>query len=252
MAATPLSPSVVELDGAFTHRMLHTRGVRLHAVENVVAGGVSSDAGPLVLLIHGAFGGWFDFKDALAPLAAHGVHAAALDLRGYGMSDKPLTRAGDLKQILGGDVAGAIRTLGHTSAVLVGADTGAVVAQAAARRNPDLVHHVIALPTSRGLTAALARLRFPLLSDRTLDNVWRANFTADTTDTFHGTARFEEFLQLRLTARRIDNALPHIVETNRLRPRRPIPTDLPELGGSRLPHIEDPEGFAAAVARHLS
>lgn len=227
--------------------MLHTRGVRLHAA-------VAGDAhNPLVLLLHGAFGGWFDFKDALDPLAQAGLHAAALDLRGYGMSDKPAHRAGDTLQILAGDIAGAIRTLGHTNAVVIGSDTGAVIANAAARRYPDLVTRTIALPTSRGTAAALSRLHPALLgaSERALDALWRANLRADTTEAFHGTPLFDDHLHLRLQARRIDNALPHIVSTSRLRPRTPIASDLPELGASRLPHVEDPEGFAASVVKRL-
>ena len=225
--------------------MLHTRGIRLHAAE---AG--EQDA-PLVLLLHGSFGGWFDFKDTLAPLAEAGAHAAALDLRGYGMSDKPAARAGDILHILAGDVAGAIRTLGHTQALVVGADTGGVIARAAAQRYPDLVPRAIALPTSRGLATTASRIHPGVLSrsERALDALWRSNLLADTTEAFHTDPRFNEFLELRLAARRIDNALPHIVATSRLRPRAPHAGGLPELGPSRLPHVEDAGAFAAVVVK---
>ncbi|OZY79880.1 hypothetical protein CBG03_08805 [Streptococcus pyogenes] len=55
----PLPPSVVELDGPFEHEFLHTRGIRLHAA----TAGNPDD--PLVLLLHGSFGGWF--KQVKAP-----------------------------------------------------------------------------------------------------------------------------------------------------------------------------------------
>ena len=241
----PNPPSVVELDGAFTHRMLHTRGIRLHAAD------AGQERDPLIVLIHGAFGGWFDFKDTIAPLANHGFHVAAVDLRGFGMSDKPASRAGSTLRIQSGDIAHVIRALGHTSAALVGADTGAIIARSVQQHYPDLVTATIELPTSRGISAAALRLPAPItrLSDRALDAAWRANLQADTTAAFHTTERFEEFLTLRLAARRIDHALPNIVAVSRLRPRlRPVgaPWD-----GSRLPHVEDPKGFARRVATQL-
>lgn len=249
MAATQ-SPSVVTLEGDYTHRMLHTRGVRLHAVE----AGQYTD--PLVLLIHGAFGGWFDFKDVIAPLARCGFHVAALDVRGYGMSDKPAARAGDLLRLLAGDTAGAIRTLGHTKAVLVGSDTGAVIARATAALYPSLVDSVAVLPQSAGRAARGWRLpaRLPAkiagTSSQTLDAIWRANLESDTTAAFHNTARFDEFLKLRIEARDIDNALPHIAATSRLRPRSlPVTAG---LGPGNLPHIEAPDAFVDGVVRTLS
>ena len=244
------SPSVVELSGDFTHRMLHTRGVRLHAA----TAGNHND--PLVVLIHGAFGGWFDFKDVVAPLARRGFHVAALDVRGYGMSDKPAARAGDLLHLLAGDTAGAIRTLGHAGATLVGSDTGAVIARATASLYPTLATDVIVLPQSSGRAARASRLpaRLPAkiagASNHALDAMWRANLMADTTDAFHRTGRFNEFLQLRIAARDIDNALPHIAATSRLRPRK-LPAT-PGFGPGNLPHIEAPDAFVDAVARALA
>lgn len=242
-------PSVVELEGDFTHRMLHTRGIRLHVAE----AGDAED--PLVLLLHGAFGGWFDFKDVIAPLAAHGYHVAALDLRGYGMSDKPAARAGDVTHILSGDVAGAVRTMGHRDARVIGSDTGAVIAAAAKRRYPELVHTVVTLPTSRGVAAGAGWLPSNLLrnSGKLLDAVLRANLRADTTEAFHGTERFAEELSLRQAAARIDHALPHIAAVSRLRPLvrgRGAQEDAPaQLGPGRLPHVEDPAGFVASVVK---
>lgn len=222
--------------------MLHTRGVRLHAVE----AGHSPD--PLVVLIHGAFGGWFDFKDVIAPLAARGFHAAALDLRGFGMSDKPANQTGDTLHILAGDVAGAIQTLGGKDTVVVGADTGAIVAEAARQRYSELVSCVVALPASRGLPAAATRLPSGLLglSDRALDALWRADFAASTSEAFRASPRGHKALELRQAARRIDHALPHIVATSRLRP-------LTHRGGEApgLPHVEDPLGFVDKLASSL-
>ena len=115
----PLSPHVVELDGPWRHEYLHTRGVRLHAAT------LGQPDAPLILCIHGAVGGWFDYQSVLAPLADAGFHVAAIDLRGYGLSDKPPVEMGQDIRTLIGDITGAIQALGHDKAVLVGNDTGA-------------------------------------------------------------------------------------------------------------------------------
>ena len=107
MAFAPLPPSTVELEGPYAHEFVHTRGIRLH----VATAGDSSR--PLVLLIHGAFGGWFDFQDVIAPLAQRGFHVAAVDMRGFGMSDKPPIDAGQDIRTLVGDISGLIQALGH-------------------------------------------------------------------------------------------------------------------------------------------
>lgn len=252
-----VSPNVVELDGEFTHRMLHTRGVRLHVAD------AASASSELILLLHGALGAWVDFKDVIAPLASHGYHVAALDLRGYGMSDKPAHRAGSWLHILLGDVHGAIHTLGHTTATVVGADTGAIIARAAAARNPQVIKRVVALPPSRGLAAYGARVSPRLLgaSARVKDHIWRASLAADTSPAFHNTPRFEEFLHLRTLAREIDHALPHIVETSRLRPVLPGLRRGAGVGSraaapvrdwfSAAPHIEDPDRFVETLIRTL-
>lgn len=139
MTVNPLSPSVVEIDGPWSHELLHTRGVRLHAA---VLGDPSA---PLVLCIHGALGGWFDYMGVLEPLAAAGFRVAALDLRGYGLSDKPPVELGQDMRVLIGDIAGVIAALGHENAVLVGNDSGASLAWAVATERPERVRAVVSV-----------------------------------------------------------------------------------------------------------
>jgi pimeloyl-ACP methyl ester carboxylesterase len=45
--------------------------------------------GPLVILVHGFPESWFSWRHQLAPIAEAGFTAAAIDVRGYGGSDKP-------------------------------------------------------------------------------------------------------------------------------------------------------------------
>ncbi|MDY0113473.1 MAG: hypothetical protein RBS21_04260, partial [Corynebacterium sp.] len=75
-------PDEVLLDGPWTHRMVHVRGQRLHVAE------CGASSSPLVLFIHSATGGWFDWRRVLPLLTDLPVHAVAVSLRGYGTSDR--------------------------------------------------------------------------------------------------------------------------------------------------------------------
>ena len=226
---TPLSPSVVELDGPFEHEFLHTRGIRLHAA---TAGNPDN---PLVVLLHGSFGGWFDFRDVIAVLADAGFHVAALDMRGFGMSDKPPLEPGQDIRVAVGDVSGAIRALGHDDAFLVGADTGGAVAWALATERPervrglvsvsaahpaDLRRAIAARPWDFGwvlLRATLCRmswLRTPRLLMR--ESTYRREMDLDALGSFSADAR-EESLRLRIAASRIGNVRRGILWNHRLR-----------------------------------
>ncbi|MGV0360646.1 alpha/beta fold hydrolase [Corynebacterium minutissimum] len=226
---TSLSPSVVELDGPFEHEFLHTRGIRLHAA---TAGNPDN---PLVVLLHGSFGGWFDFRDVIAVLADAGFHVAALDMRGFGLSDKPPLEPGQDIRVAVGDVSGAIRALGHDDAFLVGADTGGAVAWALATERPervrglvsvsaahpaDLRRAIAARPWDFGwvlLRATLCRmgwLRTPRLLMR--ESAYRREMDLDALGSFSEDAR-EESLRLRIAASQIGNVRRGILWNHRLR-----------------------------------
>jgi pimeloyl-ACP methyl ester carboxylesterase len=84
--------------------------------------------GPPVLLLHGFPQFWWAWRHQLPALAAAGYRAIAMDLRGYGASDKP-PRGYDTAT-LAADVSGVIRALGEREAVVVGHDWGGWVAWA--------------------------------------------------------------------------------------------------------------------------
>ena len=58
-----------------------TNGIQLRAA---VAG-----SGPLVLMVHGFPEGWYSWRHQIGPVAEAGFTACAIDVRGYGGSDKP-------------------------------------------------------------------------------------------------------------------------------------------------------------------
>jgi pimeloyl-ACP methyl ester carboxylesterase len=112
-------------------------GARFHVAETGPA------HGPLVLLLHGFPEFWWTWRDQLPALAAAGYRAVAMDLRGYGGSDK--TPNGYDPITLAQDVAGVVKAVGGRKAVLVGHGWGGYVAWATAAQHPREVTAVAAV-----------------------------------------------------------------------------------------------------------
>ncbi|NJS15230.1 MAG: alpha/beta hydrolase [Sphingopyxis sp.] len=107
--------------------------------------------GPLVLMVHGFPESWYSWRHQIAPIAAAGFTAAAMDVRGYGGSDKPYAIAAYSLSALASDVAAVIAALGGR-AILFGHDWGApIVWNTALRiRMPSRPSPGSACPTRRG------------------------------------------------------------------------------------------------------
>lgn len=121
-----------ELPGPWTHRYVAANGARFHVVE--AAPVPQTNEAPLVLLLHGFPQFWWAWRAQLPALAAAGYRAVAMDLRGYGGSDK--TPNGYDPLTLAQDVSGVVKALGERSAVLVGHGWGGYVAWATATMHP--------------------------------------------------------------------------------------------------------------------
>lgn len=114
-----------------------TNGIRMYYVEE--------GRGPLVLLCHGFPETSYSYRRQLAPLAEAGFRAVAVDLPGYGRSDKPDV-AYDVEW-LNDCLAGLIGALGHERAVMVGHDWGGLLVWPFARRHPARTAGVIGINT---------------------------------------------------------------------------------------------------------
>lgn len=150
---TAPDPSSVRHDGPWRHVDVHSDGIRLHAA---MTGPVTADA-PLVVLLHGYGTYWWTWRHQLTGLAALGYRVAAVDLRGYGDSDKP-PRGYD-GWTLAADVAGLIRGLGHDEAVVVGHGDGGLVGWATALIRPGRVRALITIGAPHPLVLRRAVLR---------------------------------------------------------------------------------------------
>ena len=124
--------SLIEVDGPWTHRAISAGGTRFHVAE--------AGEGPLVLLLHGFPEFWWSWRNQLESLPAAGYRAVAVDLRGYGGSDKP-PRGYDLVT-LAGDAAGLVRALGEAGAIVAGHDWGGLLAWTMAVYHPKIVQRL--------------------------------------------------------------------------------------------------------------
>lgn len=146
----PVDESRVLVDGPWTHRFVGANGSRFHVVE--------AGSGPLVLFLHGFPEFWWAWHEMLPAVADAGYRAVAVDLRGYGASDKP-PRGYD-GYTLAADVAGLIRALGERSAVLVCAGVGGLIGWTTAAFHPALVRRLVVLAAPHPL-----RLRAGIFAD---------------------------------------------------------------------------------------
>ncbi|BBZ36892.1 alpha/beta fold hydrolase [Mycolicibacterium confluentis] len=138
MAVGP-DPSVTRIAGPWRHHDVHANGIRFHVVEADPKPNDPPPASrPLVIFLHGFGSFWWSWRHQLRGLS--GVRGVAVDLRGYGGSDKP-PRGYD-GWTLAGDTAGLIRALGHTSATLVGHADGGLVCWATSVLHPRLVRGI--------------------------------------------------------------------------------------------------------------
>jgi pimeloyl-ACP methyl ester carboxylesterase len=141
--------SYILIPGPWTHRFIAANGARFHVAE--------AGTGPLVMLLHGFPEFWWAWRHQLPALAAAGYRAVAMDLRGYGASDKP-PRGYDT-MTLAADVAGVIRALGETTASVVGHDWGGWLAWSMPGLAPRETRAIAALSMAHPLTLRHALLR---------------------------------------------------------------------------------------------
>ena len=102
--------------------------------------------GPLVVMVHGFPESWYSWRHQVGPIAQAGFRACAMDVRGYGGSDKPQAVADYSLECLSGDVAGLIAALSPAEpAVVIGHDWGAPIAWTTALVHPKRVRAVAGL-----------------------------------------------------------------------------------------------------------
>jgi len=173
-------PSQQELDagadpvlvpGPWQHRLVPAGGARFHVALCEPTRAAQDEApGPgttrsrrgrdrgsdLVVLLHGFPQHWWAWRHQLVALARWGHRVAALDLRGCGASDK--TPRGYDTPTLAADVAGVVRALGASRAVVVGQGLGGSVAWAMPALEPATTRAIGVLSAPPPPTTAMRAL----------------------------------------------------------------------------------------------
>ena len=144
--------AAISISGPWAHRSVSANGTRFHVVE--------AGEGPLVLLLHGFPEFWWTWRHQLADLPEAGFRAAAVDLRGYGGSDKP-PRGYDLVTAAS-DAAGLIRAMGEANAIVVGHGLGGLIAWTLAAYYPKVVRRLAVVSSAHPLRMRSAMFTDPL------------------------------------------------------------------------------------------
>ena len=102
--------------------------------------------GPLVIMVHGFPESWYSWRHQLGPIADAGFTACAIDVRGYGGSDKPAPIAAYAMERLVGDLVGVRDALAPGEpTVLIGHDWGAPIVWNSAFTHPQVFRAVAGL-----------------------------------------------------------------------------------------------------------
>lgn len=132
IALTIWSPDAVAAKSRFADH----DGVKIHyTVEG---------RGPLVILIHGFPDYSYTWRH-LTPVLKKNYRVAAVDLRGYNLSDSPEGVENYAMRILIGDILAVMHAEGAEHATLIGHDWGAAIAWQVAINVPDAVDRLVIL-----------------------------------------------------------------------------------------------------------
>jgi epoxide hydrolase 4 len=137
------------LDEKAEHRYANNNGVKIHYA--------LYGSGPLVVFLHGFPDYWLTWRHQMLALSKS-FRSAALDMRGYNLSDKPKGVENYNINRLVEDAAAVIADQGEKSAIVVGHDWGGATAWNIAMRRPELVEKlaILNMPHPYSLARELA------------------------------------------------------------------------------------------------
>jgi hypothetical protein len=131
-----IPPSCLQDTSLGSHQYVTANGIKFHYVS------AGDNSKPLMLLLHGFPEFWFSWRYQLKAFSKD-YHVVAIDMRGYGETDKPPNKLDYRIELLVQDIAELIPALGHSSCVLCAHDWGGGVAWFVAMKYPELVDRLI-------------------------------------------------------------------------------------------------------------
>lgn len=146
---SPILPN--DIDKYVTHHYADNNGVRIHYV--TIGEGQTS-----IIMIHGFPDFWYTWRNQMIALMSK-YQVAAIDLRGYNLSDKPQGGEHYLMLHLVSDVQAVMRHLEKDKAIIMGHDWGGAIAWFFAMYFPTMTERLIVLdfPHPSGFIRELAQ-----------------------------------------------------------------------------------------------
>jgi len=214
---------VTSMDANVKFSLVDTNGIRLRVAE--------SGTGPLIVLVHGWPESWYSWRHQIPALASAGYRVAAIDVRGYGGSDKPHAIDAYAIKEMCADVAGIVESLGERQAILIGHDWGAPIVWHTALFFPDKVRAVAGLSVPHGGRGPAPRIEL-------FKTIYKDRFFYQIYFQEPGVAEAELEADLRTALRKTYYQASG--DCRKAGPRPPKPADAKYLDG-----LDDPDPFPA-------
>ena len=145
-------PTISNINPKYQHQYVQTKSkLKFHYVHTGEYGK------PLMLCLHGFPECWYSWRHVLDEFSDN-FYVVAVDLRGYGDSDKPEGITSYHMKYLMNDVDELVTALGYEKCVLVGHDWGGAIAWETAHHFPNIIDKLIILnaPSKKGHSKYLA------------------------------------------------------------------------------------------------
>lgn len=207
-------PSGEILDKKSLDQMTDVKGVRYHYTEY-------PGPGKTVVLLHGFASSTYTWEEVAVILNKEGFHVYALDLKGYGWSDKPLDSQYDIVALTE-DVYGWMLSMGLRNVVVVGNSMGGSITALLSKVHPDRVERMVLIdaggyPMPLPFVINLARLPLSPFFSKLIFGPWivrmnlkevmfdKTKVTPTRVDEYFKRMRTENALDIQIkTARSID------------------------------------------------
>ncbi|KAG7206973.1 hypothetical protein KM043_000864 [Ampulex compressa] len=121
-----------------THSYVKIKGVKFHYVET------GRKEKPLILLLHGFPDCWLSWREQIPRLAEY-YRVVAIDLKGFGDSDKPANRRFYKIEILVEELRQFILTLGIKTCSIIGHDLGGLLGWYMVALHEDMIQKFVAI-----------------------------------------------------------------------------------------------------------
>ncbi|CAK9819106.1 Epoxide hydrolase 4 [Anthophora plagiata] len=121
-----------------THSYVKIRGVKFHYVE------AGNKTKPLILFLHGFPDCWLSWREQIPCLAEH-YRIVAIDLKGFGDSDKPSTTRSYTIHVLIEELRQFILTFGVEKCSIIGHDLGGLLGWYMVALHGDMIYKFVAI-----------------------------------------------------------------------------------------------------------